>query len=137
MSITLVRTVSFSIYQKAKYSFDDWIYKATGSSPLVVANTRGAMPTFSTIACFGGAGAVAGATITAIACPFELTKLSAQLSTLMSSKTGVSTQNQAIIKSYHQQGTFRTAQALVRNRGIGGLYAGFHYHLRECHNLEG
>lgn len=67
-SITLVRTVSFSIYQRSKYTVDDWIYQATGSSPLVVANTKGAWPTFSTISCFGLAGATAGATITAIAC---------------------------------------------------------------------
>jgi solute carrier family 25 carnitine/acylcarnitine transporter 20/29 len=68
LSITLVRTVSFSIYQRSKYALDDWIYQATGSSPLVIANTQGAMPTLSTIACFGLAGAGAGASITAIAC---------------------------------------------------------------------
>lgn len=67
-SITLVRTVSFSIYQKSKYTLDEWIYRATGSSPLVIANTRDALPTFSTVACFGLAGATAGASITAIAC---------------------------------------------------------------------
>jgi hypothetical protein len=55
LSITLVRTVSFSIYQRSKYALDDWTYQATGSSPLV-------------IACFGLAGAGAGASITAIAC---------------------------------------------------------------------
>lgn len=68
LSITLVRTVSFSIYQRSKYAIDDWIYQATGSSPLVIANTKGAYPTLSTVACFGLAGAGAGAVITAIAC---------------------------------------------------------------------
>ena len=34
----------------------------------MIANTRDAWPTFSTVACFGLAGATAGATITAIAC---------------------------------------------------------------------
>lgn len=68
LSITLVRTVSFSIYQRSKYAIDDWIYQATGSSPLVIANTKGAYPTLSTVACFGLAGAGAGASITAIAC---------------------------------------------------------------------
>jgi hypothetical protein len=66
-----VRTVSFSIYQRSKYAIDDWMYQATGSSPLVIANTRGALPTFSTITCFGLAGATAGATITAIACAHD------------------------------------------------------------------
>ena len=57
-----------SIYQRSKYTIDDWIYQATGSSPLVIANTKGAWPTVSTISCFGLAGATAGAIITAIAC---------------------------------------------------------------------
>jgi solute carrier family 25 carnitine/acylcarnitine transporter 20/29 len=68
LSITLVRTVSFSIYQKSKYTLDEWIYQSTGSSPLVIANTKDALPTFSTIACFGLSGMAAGAVITAIAC---------------------------------------------------------------------
>jgi solute carrier family 25 (mitochondrial carnitine/acylcarnitine transporter), member 20/29 len=70
-SITLVRTVSFSIYQKAKYKLDDWMKRTTGSSPLLIANTKGAWPTLSTVTCFGLAGATAGAAITAIACRLE------------------------------------------------------------------
>ncbi|KAF1983038.1 mitochondrial carrier [Aulographum hederae CBS 113979] len=129
-SITLVRTVSFSIYQKAKYTYDDWIFRATGTSPLVTANSPGALPTLTTISCFGAAGATAGAAITAIACPFELTKLSAQISVAMSNRNTHSSGDQRIISSYRQQGTLSTARALVRNRGFfPGLYAGFHYHL--------
>ncbi|KAF2101045.1 mitochondrial carrier [Rhizodiscina lignyota] len=126
LSITLVRTVSFSIYQRAKYTYDDWIHKATGKSPLVIANTQGAYPTLSTITCFGAAGATAGATITAIACPFELTKLSAQIAILNAEKA---VKGNTVIESYQQQGTFRTARALIRNRGLAGLYCGFYYHL--------
>ncbi|KAH8730035.1 mitochondrial carrier domain-containing protein [Phaeosphaeriaceae sp. PMI808] len=128
-SITLVRTVSFSIYQRSKYAIDDWIYQATGSSPLVIANTRGAYPTLSTVACFGLAGAGAGATITAIACPFELTKLSAQISVLMAERTDGGGKNDAIRKSYQNLGTWKTAQNLIKHRGWGGLYSGFHLHL--------
>ncbi|KAF2117757.1 mitochondrial carrier domain-containing protein [Lophiotrema nucula] len=128
-SITLVRTVSFSIYQKSKYALDDWIYQATGTSPLVTANTRDAWPNLSTISCFGLAGATAGAAITAIACPFELTKLSAQISVLMADRKDGGGQNDAIRKSYQNLGTFRTAQQLVKHRGWMGLYSGFHLHL--------
>lgn len=67
-SITLVRTVSFSIYQRSKYALDNWIYQTTGSSPLVIANTKGAWPTLSTVTCFGLAGVNAGGAITIIAC---------------------------------------------------------------------
>jgi solute carrier family 25 carnitine/acylcarnitine transporter 20/29 len=134
-SITLVRTVSFSIYQRSKYAIDDWMYQATGSSPLVIANTKGALPTLSTMTCFGLAGATAGATITAIACPFELTKLSAQISVLMADRNDGSAKNDAIRKSYQNLGTWKTARNLVRHRGWTGLYSGFHLHLREYRYL--
>lgn len=67
-SITLVRTVSFSIYQKSKYALDDWMYQVTGRSPLVIANTKDALPNIHTITCFGLSGGMAGAAITTIAC---------------------------------------------------------------------
>ncbi|CAN9256963.1 unnamed protein product [Alternaria alternata] len=129
-SITLVRTVSFSIYQRSKYALDNWIYQTTGTSPLVVANTRDAWPTFSTIACFGLAGVNAGAAITVIACPFELTKLSAQISVLMAERNDGGGKNEAVRKSYQNLGTWKTAQNLVKHRGWTGLYSGFHLHLR-------
>ncbi|ORY09356.1 mitochondrial carrier domain-containing protein [Clohesyomyces aquaticus] len=129
LSITLVRTVSFSIYQKSKYKLDEWIYRATGTSPLVIANTRDALPTLSTIACFGLAGATAGAAITTIACPFELTKLSAQISVLMADTKDSDHKNDAVRKSYQNLGTFRTARKLIEHRGYMGLYSGFHLHL--------
>jgi solute carrier family 25 (mitochondrial carnitine/acylcarnitine transporter), member 20/29 len=132
--VTLVRTVSFSIYQRAKYTYDDWICRATGRSPLEVANTRGALPTLSTIACFGAAGATAGAAVTAIACPFELTKLSAQISVLMKDNHG--SMDDPLKKeppriSYTGMGTLKTGMTLVKHRGIMGLYSGFQLHLRK------
>lgn len=62
--------------------------------------------------------------------PFELTKMSAQISVLAQSKEGNAKPN-PISASYAELGTLRTAQNLVRQRGFGGLYAGVHYHLRE------
>ncbi|KAF2278078.1 mitochondrial carrier [Westerdykella ornata] len=128
-SITLVRTVSFSIYQKSKYTLDGWIYQATGSSPLAIANTKHATPNLATVTCFGLAGATSGAVITAIACPFELTKLSAQISVLMADRTDGGGSCDALRKSYQNLGTLRTAQNLVKHRGWLGLYSGFHLHL--------
>ena len=154
-SITLVRTVSFSIYQRAKYTLDDWIYKQTGTSPLKVANTQGALPNLSTVACFSVAGAVSGAAVTAIACmwlkfpfqahltrsghlyivfmylgPFELTKLSAQLSVLMATNKGSMAEPVEPPRNHvPQNGTLRTAINLVRLKGMMGLYSGFNLHL--------
>jgi hypothetical protein len=150
-SITLVRTVSFSIYQNAKYKYSAAIGRLSGNEePLVVVNRPGSIPTFGTVICFSAAGATAGGIITAIACkrpflptaaqfhvesynvigPFELTKLSAQISVLMarSNKSGV---DDRVRRSYQQKGTFRTAKNIVLHRGLGGLYSGFSYHLCE------
>ncbi|KZF25517.1 mitochondrial carrier [Xylona heveae TC161] len=127
-SITVVRTVSFSIYQKAKYTYSGWLEQLTGTAPLVIANMQGSYPSLSTIACFGAAGATSGAVITAIACPFELTKLSAQISVLMA-RTKVTSIDDPIRESYQQKGTLRTAQNIIKHRGVTGLYSGFHLHL--------
>ncbi|KAF2840812.1 mitochondrial carrier [Patellaria atrata CBS 101060] len=127
LSITLVRTVSFSVYQKSKYVYNDWITRATGVSPLVTANTKGAAPTLGTLVCFGAAGMTSGAMITAIACPFELTKLSAQISVVVNKEKGGI--DEELRKSYQQKGTIRTAQNLIKHRGIQGLYCGARYHL--------
>lgn len=65
-----------------------------------------------------------------IAGPFELTKLSAQISVLMA-KSNTSSVDDPVRRSYQQMGTFRTAKNIVLHRGIGGLYSGFNYHLRK------
>jgi hypothetical protein len=135
-SVTLVRTISFSVYQKSKYTYAAWFKQNFGFDPLVHVNTPGTYPTFSTIACFGAAGATAGSFITLVACPFELTKLSAQVSVLMAERTGVTTtsmsdplNSKAVAASYQNKGTFKTAKNIVKHRGIAGLYSGFSLHL--------
>lgn len=69
VSVTAVRTISFSIYQKAKYKFSAAIGKATGGEePLVIVNTPGSTPTLGTVTCFAAAGGLTGGLITVIAC---------------------------------------------------------------------
>ncbi|KAF2398964.1 mitochondrial carrier [Trichodelitschia bisporula] len=128
LSITLVRTCSFSVYQQAKYTYDAWFQRMLGVSPLRIANTQGAYPTLSTMLCFAAAGATAGASIVVLACPFELTKNAQQISVLMDRNTK-STVEEEIRRNYKNRGTFRTAQAIVAHRGFAGLYSGFQYHL--------
>lgn len=60
--------------------------------------------------------------------PFELTKLSAQISELMARSSGSSVDD-PVRRSYQQKGTFKTARTIVLHRGFGGLYSGFSYHL--------
>ena len=63
-SFTFGRTLSFSVYQKAKYKYSALIGQATGGDePLVIVNRPGSIPTLATIACFTAAGATAGSII--------------------------------------------------------------------------
>lgn len=71
-SITLVRTVSFSIYQRSKYVYSDWLRKNFGIDVLAHVNKQGTYPNLSSVACFGAAGATAGSCITLIACECAL-----------------------------------------------------------------
>ena len=78
-SVTVVRTVSFTVYQQAKYSASDFIGRVTGQDePLVVVNKPGSVPTRNTVACFGVAGAAAGAVSTLIACNHSRTTLASR-----------------------------------------------------------
>jgi hypothetical protein len=155
VSVTLVRTISFSVYQKSKYTYAAWFKRNFGLDPLVHVNTPGTCPNLSTLACFGAAGATAGSFITLVACkwnvyilllpltligPFELTKVSAQVSVLMAHKTSsVSDATnsssgraaRAVASSYQNKGTFQTAKNIIKHRGIAGLYSGFNLHLRK------
>ncbi|KAI5198125.1 hypothetical protein E4T39_06945 [Aureobasidium subglaciale] len=137
-SVTLVRTISFGLYQRSKHAIDRYMTQMTGQSPLELANQRGQYPTLSTIACFSSAGAAAGAAITFISWsygldansyegPFELIKLNAQLAGKMKREVNPSDRPQPI--SDLRTGAFRTAQQLVRDRGIRGLYCGYRLHL--------
>ena len=131
ISVTLVRTISFSIYQRAKYTYDRSLTRMTGKSPLVHANEAGSYPSFLTVACFGAAGATAGAAITTMSCPFELTKLNEQLAGKEARRRAVGGNG---APSPHppsslSAGAWVTARRLVRERGVMGLYAGYRLHL--------
>ena len=66
--------------------------------------------------------------------PFELTKISAQVSVLMAdskknSPSDLPGSRAETAKSYQNKGTLKTAQNIVRHRGMLGLYSGFNLHL--------
>lgn len=127
-SITLVRTVSFSIYQRAKYTYSSWVKRHLGVDIIAHVNKSGTYPTLYSVACFGAAGATAGSVITFLACPFELTKLSAQVSVLLAERANCK-RTSAVAASYQNKGTLRTMATIVKHRGMLGLYTGFRLHL--------
>ncbi len=69
-SITLVRTVSFSIYQRSKYAYCDWVKRKFGVDVMAHVSSSGSYPNAWSVATFGAAGATAGSCITVIACKF-------------------------------------------------------------------
>lgn len=127
-SITLVRTVSFSIYQRAKYVYAGWVKQNTGFDILRHVNMPGNYPNMYSIACFGAAGATAGAVVPILACPFELSKLSSQVSVLLAERGGAKKKSATIAQSYQNKGTMRTMATIIKHRGILGLYTGFRLH---------
>ncbi|RDA87899.1 hypothetical protein CP532_1683 [Ophiocordyceps camponoti-leonardi (nom. inval.)] len=129
VSITLVRTVSFSIYQRAKHAYSDWVKQNLGYDILRHVNRPGTYPNLYSVACFGAAGATAGSVITFLACPFELTKLSAQVSVLLAERAGNCQKSRAVAMSYQNKGTLRTMSNIVKHRGALGLYTGLKLHL--------
>ena len=128
-SITLVRTVSFSIYQKAKYAYGEWMRRNFGFDVLGHVSKAGTYPNLYSVACFGAAGATAGSMLTFIACPFELTKLSAQVSVLLAERASHCKRSHEIALSYQNKGTLRTMSNIIKHRGPFGLYTGFRLHL--------
>ncbi|KAF2480005.1 mitochondrial carrier domain-containing protein [Neohortaea acidophila] len=124
ISVTLVRTISFSVYQRAKYAYDRTITNMTGQSPLVLANAPGSYPSLLTISCFGAAGATAGAVITTLSCPFELTKLNEQLAG-KEARNSLGSGKSSTLRA----GSWATAKRLVKDRGFSGLYSGYRLHL--------
>ena len=71
LSVTAVRTASFTIYQAAKYKYAASIEKITGENALDIANAANRGPCLSTILCFGLSGATAGSIVTILACERE------------------------------------------------------------------
>lgn len=136
ISITLVRTVSFSMYQRAKYAIDRGMTKATGKSPLAMANAPNSYPNLYTLSCFGAAGAFSGMVITTISCPFELTKLNEQLAGKVTRdanqarETAIRTGSRNVPPaSDGKSGSLFTARRLIAQRGLAGLYSGYQLHL--------
>ena len=67
-SITLVRTASFSIYQRSKNIYCNWLRNHIGVDVMRHVSNPGSLPNLWTIGTFGAAGATAGSCITLIAC---------------------------------------------------------------------
>lgn len=69
--------------------------------------------------------------------PFELTKLSAQVSVLMADRKNCPhPESYKIAATYQNKGTFKTMANIMRHRGPFGLYTGFKLHLCKWQTLS-
>lgn len=144
VSITTSRALGFSIYRKAKYTFDSWIEAATGQSPLQHVNKPGTYPDIYTLTCFTGAGMVSGG-VTAVAlsmtftspkhvrnltnftAPVELIKNATQTSVLMASQGDYT--SPAGAKNVGRVSSWNSMKRIIARRGPLGLWTGFRLHL--------
>ncbi|KAH8925762.1 mitochondrial carrier [Atractiella rhizophila] len=111
ITISVVRTTSFTIYTETKKTLHekDLFNKDTVSG--------------RAISGFLG-GATSGALISAGSCPFELTKIRAQLSYHIAASRGI---------PYRPEGTLASARDIIARGGYRGLYAGMVLHsFRDC-----
>ena len=132
ISITVTRIVGFSVYQKAKYALDAMIETATGESPLELVNTPGTYPNLATVGCFTAAGAISGAALALVSCPFELAKNATQTSVLMASEKAEhrgTTIGSVAPKNAGKVTTIEACRQIIQRKGILGMYTGFQLHL--------
>lgn len=101
VTVTLARTTSFSIYEMSRRSLSTEF----GLGP----DSYGS--TFLS-------GMLAGLSVSALAAPFELTKLASQLDQLMHQRP----------VGHGQVSTRDTAQSIYRRMGMRGFYSGYGYH---------
>ncbi|EXJ79588.1 hypothetical protein A1O3_07867 [Capronia epimyces CBS 606.96] len=129
VSITVSRALGFSIYRKAKYTFDSWIETATGRSPLQHVNKPGTYPDLSTVTCFTGAGMVSGGVTAVALTPVELIKNATQTSVLMASRgkdTGLGAGGE---KNVARVSSYMSMKRVIARQGVLGLWTGFRLHL--------
>lgn len=124
-SVTLVRTISFSIYSKSKVAYSSLFRSIFGAEKISPPYTpfKPLNPLYWFLS-----GATAGGAITFIACPFEFTKLSAQIGLLMHRSHRSSMGEPSHIRKYEAKGTFQGAKGIIQMRGFLGLYSGWRLH---------
>ncbi|RLV90934.1 hypothetical protein JA1_004242 [Spathaspora sp. JA1] len=76
-------------------------------------------------------GLIAGSGVSLFACPFEYTKIYAQLEKLVRNKSlkELPTNMQALHQEIPRTSTYKIVKSILRHDGFNGLYSGYKYHL--------
>lgn len=119
ISTSFSKSFLVSIFTAAKpYCYDALFLK--DEDPSTVAH-----PFYRNIPVCFGAGILAGGGVTLFACPFEFTKIYAQIAKLVHNKSMKEHPRPA---GDLQISTASTVKTIVRHQGVRGLYSGFQYH---------
>ncbi|KAK9454949.1 mitochondrial carrier domain-containing protein [Dipodascopsis uninucleata] len=139
LSITIVRTLSFSIYTQCRSLYMTGFSKIMGpgyvvdpTGPVALTQEQKQHPGRNlalTLPVYALSGFTAGGFIALFSCPFEFTKLSTQIEMLMA-RTATASQPDSNPQSedYRPKGTLQSFKDIIKTRGFLGLYSGFRYH---------
>lgn len=129
-SVTAVRVLNFSTYNRAKHEISDFVESITGKSPLDIYNRPGSTPTVTTLLTFITAGMIAGLVTAPLACPFELAKNVVQTSVLVANRAQADPHAVRDLSLRHKPrlGTLEAIKQIVQRHGFRGLYTGFRLH---------
>ena len=144
VTITLVRTTSFSIYEASKGFFGNLLHHPLYKPPFkphhrdqqfhqqtyTTPPYQGFFGVNATVAFL--AGATSGSFITLLSCPFEFTKLATQIELLLR-RTRLAAGSTSAGMSYEPKTPTQMAKDIYFGRGFLGLYSGFGYHLGTKH----
>ncbi|KAK9365466.1 mitochondrial carrier domain-containing protein [Lipomyces kononenkoae] len=139
ISVTIVRTLSFSIYSQCRTTYTDGLNQLFGegyivdpSVPDLLTPEQKATPgsnLLRALPMYFMSGFTAGGFIALFSCPFEFTKLSTQIELLMArARHPESLELNPASPRYEPKGTYESFKDIIRKRGIVGLYSGFRYH---------
>ncbi|KAK9381008.1 mitochondrial carrier domain-containing protein [Kockiozyma suomiensis] len=138
VSVSIVRTLSFSIYAQSKATYTSMVNSVMGegyvvdpSGPAVLTEEQLASPgknLLRSLPTYFLSGFTAGGFIAMFSCPFEFTKLSTQIEMLMARAAVTGSPDAAKAPVSQPKGALESAKEIVRRRGILGLYSGFKYH---------
>lgn len=141
LTITLVRTTSFSIYEQSKRFYGNVLHHPLYRPPVAPRNQH--QPVYVTTPPYEGffgrnaaiaflAGATSGGFITLLSCPFEFTKLATQIELLVRRTRMISN----VPISNEPKTPLQMARDIYFGRGFRGLYSGFGYHLGSFPRVE-
>lgn len=120
ISTSVSRSATVSLYTEAKPVIAD-IIPQYELSWIKSEDTRAFLNNFPISF---ASGAVAGATVTLFACPFELTKIFQQIIIVVSRDSKLKLNSDALPTKVHQ-----VARDIVKYEGWRGLYSGYRYHI--------